>query len=193
MDYRKNNHIEPWDDRVYGTGSTEPPKEHDGLLALLLITVIFLSGLTSALGILNIKLFRELQEQNVQTEHVPISFSNVEETAASSERMVTPEFYSGKAAASIPQLGLEGNYVSQFEQTYFHWPAGLLVTVVNENSDAFSQGIEPGDIVTRIGDTQIDSQENLDTALKTRKPGDQLALTVYRDGQELPITLTLSN
>ena len=41
MDERKKyNH--PWDDSVYGTGRTEPPKNHGGTMALLLILIIFL-------------------------------------------------------------------------------------------------------------------------------------------------------
>ena len=52
-----------WDDSVYGTGRTEPPKSRGGLFALLLILVIFLCGIVTVLGFLNIKLFRQLQIQ----------------------------------------------------------------------------------------------------------------------------------
>ena len=44
----------------YRTGRTEPTKKHNGLIAFLLICVIFLTGLVSALGLLNIHLFRLL-------------------------------------------------------------------------------------------------------------------------------------
>ena len=44
MDERKNND-HPWDDSVYGTGRTEPPKSHGGTVALLLILIIFLCGI----------------------------------------------------------------------------------------------------------------------------------------------------
>ena len=52
-----------WDDSVYGTGRTEPPKSRGGLFALLLILIIFLCGIVTVLGVLNIKLFRQLQIQ----------------------------------------------------------------------------------------------------------------------------------
>ncbi len=39
MDERKNNN-HPWDDSVYGTGRTEPPKSHGGTVALLLILIM---------------------------------------------------------------------------------------------------------------------------------------------------------
>lgn len=62
MDERKyNNH--PWDDSVYGTGRTEPPKNHGGTVALLLILIIFLGGIITVLGVLNVRLFQKLNTQ----------------------------------------------------------------------------------------------------------------------------------
>ncbi len=61
-DYR--NHNEPWDPSIYGTGRTKPPKSHGGLIAVLLVIVIFLGGLVSVLGIMNVKLFTKLQSQS---------------------------------------------------------------------------------------------------------------------------------
>ena len=60
MDERNYN-IDPWDRDSYETGSTQPPKNRGGIIALLLILVIFLSGIASALGILNIKLTEKLK------------------------------------------------------------------------------------------------------------------------------------
>ena len=67
MDQRKNN-TDPWDDGVYGTGSTMPPKSHQGLIALLLILVIFLSGIVSVLSFLNIRLFQQLSREKTSGE-----------------------------------------------------------------------------------------------------------------------------
>ena len=52
-----------WDDGVYGTGSTQPPKSHRALIGLLLVIIIFLGGITTAMSILNIRLFRELHQK----------------------------------------------------------------------------------------------------------------------------------
>ena len=56
-----NDYEYDWDDQYYGTGSTEPPKENRGPMALMLILVIFLFGIITVLGILNIRMFRELK------------------------------------------------------------------------------------------------------------------------------------
>ncbi len=80
MDYRNNKNTDPWDDGVYGTGRTEPPKSHSGIIALLLILVIFLSGIVSLLSFMNIRLFQELTEQakQLEQEESPMSFSDLD-------------------------------------------------------------------------------------------------------------------
>lgn len=73
-----------WDDSVYGTGRTEPPKHRSGLLAMMLILIIFLCGIITVLSILNVRLFQQLQNQDPA--ELAISFRDVEtqpqETAA---------------------------------------------------------------------------------------------------------------
>ena len=66
---------EPWNRGTYQTGSTQPPKSHGGLIAVLLALVIFLGGISSALGILNIRLFRQISNAEA-TEPAPVMFSN---------------------------------------------------------------------------------------------------------------------
>jgi serine protease Do len=62
MDYHNYQDFDhPWDDGVYGTGPTQPPKSRGGLVALLLILVIFLCGIVTVLGILNVRLFAQLK------------------------------------------------------------------------------------------------------------------------------------
>ena len=58
-DYNRNF----WEQDSYRTGSTHPPKRRGGLIAILLITVILLCSISGALGIMNVHLFSQLQEQ----------------------------------------------------------------------------------------------------------------------------------
>jgi len=51
---------EPWDGGYYQTGSTRPPKSNRGLIAVLLVVIIFLGGIASALSLLNIRLFKQV-------------------------------------------------------------------------------------------------------------------------------------
>ena len=54
---------EPWDQGRWQTGSTQPPKDRGSTMALLLILIIFLCGIITVLGILNVKLFTQLKTQ----------------------------------------------------------------------------------------------------------------------------------
>lgn len=67
---------ESWDSGVYGTGPAEPPKCRNGLIALLLVMIIFLCGIITVLGILNIRLFSQLKVKQSEQE-LAMSFSQL--------------------------------------------------------------------------------------------------------------------
>ena len=82
MDEHRHTEKDPWDRGLYETGRTRPPKRHSGIIAILLVLVIFLSGLVSVLGILNVKLFTQLADLAMDEDDA-ISFINeTEETSA---------------------------------------------------------------------------------------------------------------
>ena len=86
MDERKKyNH--PWDDSVYGTGRTEPPKSHGGTVALLLILIIFLCGIITVLGVLNVRLFQKLNTRRESEQS--ISFATGAELPAETTALPT--------------------------------------------------------------------------------------------------------
>ena len=80
MDQRKYNNNHPWDDRIYGTGRTQPRKNHGGLIAFLLILVILLSGIVGILSTMNIKLFAQLKAQKLEDN--AMTFSDQGQTAS---------------------------------------------------------------------------------------------------------------
>lgn len=60
-----------WDSGTYQTGSTTPPKSTSGLVTVLLMLVVFLGGLVSGLGMVNIQLIRQLS--NIQSPTINVS------------------------------------------------------------------------------------------------------------------------
>ncbi|MBR4971671.1 MAG: serine protease [Oscillospiraceae bacterium] len=66
-----SEYLPEWDDGTYQTGAIHPPTPSSGLVAFLLVTVIFLGGICSALGIVNIRLLQQLLE--VTQETTPVS------------------------------------------------------------------------------------------------------------------------
>ncbi len=106
MDERKQRNNDPWDDAVYGTGNTRPPKSYGGIVALLLIVVIFLSGIVSALSLLNIRLFNELNQMNEEADSLAISFSDTDEEDAPSPFSEQPESTAPTSARSGDEITL---------------------------------------------------------------------------------------
>ena len=75
QEWTNGDRPEPWEQTVYKTGSTKPPKSRSGLLALLIAVVVFLGGIVSALGLLNIHLFKALDSSGDRPEDASVQFS----------------------------------------------------------------------------------------------------------------------
>ena len=75
-----------FDDGVYGTGCTEPPKSHRAIVALLLVAVIFLGGISTALSVLNIKMFQKLNER----EDTAIAYASADSRAVQASVPTAP-------------------------------------------------------------------------------------------------------
>lgn len=67
----KAENYEIWESGTYQTGNTTPPKKGSILVTALLMLVIFLGGMLSAMGIINLRLLAQLQQQK-PTETVPV-------------------------------------------------------------------------------------------------------------------------
>ncbi len=80
MRYEQNTpEYDPWDSGVYRNGSTKPPKNRGGLIAILLIAVIMLCGIVTVMSFLNIRLFKQMGEHPVDGS-LPIVFSEPGQT-----------------------------------------------------------------------------------------------------------------
>lgn len=108
MDKRNRYDEYDWDDQFYGTGPTQPPKNRGGLVALMLILIIFLSGIITILGILNIRMFRELKLE--EEEGLSISFtteSTVPEAASETTPMRMSDAPEENADAPFVSMNLQ--------------------------------------------------------------------------------------
>ena len=99
MSERYHNYPD-WDDSVYGTGPTDPPKNRGALVALMLILIIFLCGIVTMLSLMNIRLFRELKTDKQENQELAISF-NTEPTEEIVEQIV-PTQAPAAAVSSAP-------------------------------------------------------------------------------------------
>ncbi|MCG0277377.1 MAG: trypsin-like peptidase domain-containing protein [Thermanaeromonas sp.] len=75
---------------------------------------------------------------------------------------------------------------------WYNIPAGLFVGGVLPDSPASRAGIKVEDIITKIDGQQVLTYGDLDRALVHKKPGEQVALTLYRRAKgELTVTAIL--
>jgi Do/DeqQ family serine protease len=70
---------------------------------------------------------------------------------------------------------------------------GVYVSELIESGAAAEAGIEEGDVILRVGRNKVKTVPELQEQVSRYRPGDSVDITVWRDGQELVLPLTLKN
>jgi putative serine protease PepD len=70
-------------------------------------------------------------------------------------------------------------------------PSGARIGAVTEGSPAAAAGLQVGDVVTALDSTGIEDASDLTTAVSAQEPGDEVQLTVVRDGDARTLRATL--
>lgn len=78
-------------------------------------------------------------------------------------------------------LGIMPNYADTKD--------GMLIDGVSENRPAALAGIRAGDVLTRIGSCEVTEIYSYMNCLSKVDPGDELPITVLRDGEELTVNV----
>jgi S1-C subfamily serine protease len=73
-------------------------------------------------------------------------------------------------------------------QLGFDVSKGAVVAGVTPGSGAELAGLAQGDVITRIGDRDVQSADDVTAAVADRKPGDQVDITVVRGGSSRTVT-----
>ncbi|MCZ2817616.1 S1C family serine protease [Modestobacter sp. VKM Ac-2984] len=68
---------------------------------------------------------------------------------------------------------------------------GALVATVSDGSAADEAGLQAGDVITAVGDRPITTSTELTAAIRSAQPGDEITLTVRRDGDSSEVDVTL--
>ncbi|MCD8327171.1 MAG: S1C family serine protease [Lachnospiraceae bacterium] len=85
--------------------------------------------------------------------------------------------------SDIPCLGIQGTNVTAAANEEEGVPLGAYVTAVLMNSAAMSAGIQVGDIVTAIDDTEISGMSDLTGCLLSHQAGDSVNVIICRLSQ----------
>ena len=90
-----------------------------------------------------------------------------------------------------PYIGVSVLDVSDETQKY-GLPKGASVQTVTDDGPAKAAGLQVNDIITKVDDTEITGSSDLVKTIGQCKPGQELTLTVYRQGQTLELTVTVA-
>jgi putative serine protease PepD len=69
---------------------------------------------------------------------------------------------------------------------------GAVVSEVQPGTPAAEAGIEVGDVVVAVGDVAVDGVAGLVAGIRDREPGDEMTITVLRDGERLVLDVVLA-
>lgn len=81
--------------------------------------------------------------------------------------------------------------VSVYTQSAYYTQDGILISDVVEGGGAAEVGIKPGDIITAINGVPVTTYADLSKALDKLNIGDQITLTIKRDGSSIDFIVTL--
>jgi len=93
-----------------------------------------------------------------------------------------------------PVIGIEiSTRYNEQNLTMMGYPAGIVVASVTENGPADNAGIQKGDIITHLNETETKSLAAFNSAKNKFKVGEKVILSVYRSGQTHKIEVTLGS
>ena len=166
---------------TWQTGRTQPPKRYRGLVAFLIALVILLSGISTALSIMNLKLYWKLNT----VEHTPqVAFSRADNSPQPTEAVHE------EVRELQEHLGISGTVIPDVYQRYYKLPQGIYVSQVADYSEAKEKGLVAGDIITGLDGQAVQNDLQLDQWADKKESGDPVEMIVYRSGSEIIISLS---
>ena len=90
-----------------------------------------------------------------------------------------------------PQIGIQTQDVSDTISRFYGIPVGVYVVSVSEGSSAEFAGIKEGDVIIGAEGQPVKNLEELNEIKKQYKAGDEITLTISRQGEDIEINLVL--
>ena len=91
-----------------------------------------------------------------------------------------------------PYIGITASAVDSNIAKRYHLPEGIYVESIEEGSSAEKAGLQVSDIITKIENQEVKSVSELNKIKYTYNIGDTVKLSVYRNGEEIEVSVVLS-
>ncbi len=113
----------------------------------------------------------------------------------STAKAVVDELISNGYIAGRPSIGITGQNISAERAEASNLPQGVYVRSVDERAKAASEGLLPGDIITKVDGKEIATMDEINAIKETKKAGDKLTIGIYRmsTGKMVDLTITLTD
>ena len=85
---------------------------------------------------------------------------------------------------SVAYLGVKTREVSSEDMEKYHMPKGMGIVNVTMDSPAMMAGLQSGDIITKIQGTEIKNRRDLENALGTYEPEQNVKITAMRPAND---------
>lgn len=98
-----------------------------------------------------------------------------------------------KGRVDTPFLGILGQTVTPAfaEQEALTVTEGAWVAEVTAGTEAEKAGLQTGDVIVALDDTRIRSMDDLILTVRRQSVGDEVSLTIWRDGDEMTIEMMI--
>ena len=90
-----------------------------------------------------------------------------------------------------PYIGISGRDVTESLSKKYNYPIGIYIAKIEEFSPAEIAGLKIGDVITAIDGTPVSTMDQLNEIKHTHNVGDDILLTIYRNGETRDVTLKL--
>lgn len=108
------------------------------------------------------------------------------DVASISDDLMTNGYVTGRAYMGVL---LDERYNAIYSQ-FYNMPMGAYIYSVERGSCAERAGLCAGDIITRLGETQLTGYEDMRKALRNYSAGDSAEMDVYRAGEQMKVSIT---
>lgn len=96
-----------------------------------------------------------------------------------------------KGYVSRPYLGIAGQEINEQQGKWYDLPVGIFITEVQPNGPAEKAGLRQEDVLIKIDGMRIKTFDDLKQYLDKHKVGDEISLTIIRQGKEQVMNVVL--
>jgi serine protease Do len=92
----------------------------------------------------------------------------------------------------ILMIGIQGREIDKTLSEQYNYPIGLYIQDVTQFSPAEKAGLKRGDVITKFDGKKVTTFSEVNDIKNKHKAGDEVSVTITRNGQEQTLSLTLT-